>query len=262
MDRKIEMDVTAESNVVGFYDNLAPDYDAMTDFDGRFVRERPFFRLLIERHKIRTALDAGCGTGFHALLLARLGVQATAVDISPRMLEIVRRHSRELALEVHIVESRFEDLPGKVPASFDAVFSLGNSLTHLLSHGELLQSLHSFHDVLRPGGVLFTQMLNYDRILAGKERIQSVRETGGASFVRQYEYEGETIRFIVSKMFNNGNGSHTVVNVTRLRPVGKHEFVESLDLAGFRNIQTFGSISMNAFDPESSKDLVVLATKA
>lgn len=261
MARRIEIEETIEQSVAGFYDTLAPDYDAMTDFEGRFVRERPFFRLLVERHRIRTALDAGCATGFHALLLARLGVQATAVDISPKMLDIVRSHSAELALSVNVVESSFEDLPVKIPAMFDAVFCLGNSLAHLLTKEELLRAVKSFHALLRPGGVLFTQTLNYDRILAGKERIQAIRETDDATFVKHYEYDGETIRFGITKTPRNGNGSHSAANVVRLRPVLKNEFADMLDGAGFQGIQAFGSISMNGFDIASSKDLVVLATR-
>jgi ubiquinone/menaquinone biosynthesis C-methylase UbiE len=69
--------------VAKFYDALAPDYDTMTGFQKRFVHEKPFFRLLVEKYKIRTVLDAGCGTGFHSLLLAQLGVQVTAIDVSP-----------------------------------------------------------------------------------------------------------------------------------------------------------------------------------
>ncbi|MEK6756297.1 MAG: hypothetical protein AABZ02_09115, partial [Bacteroidota bacterium] len=54
-------------DVAEFYDALAPDYDTMTGFEKRFVQERPFFRVLIERFGIKSALDAGCGSGFHSM---------------------------------------------------------------------------------------------------------------------------------------------------------------------------------------------------
>ncbi len=67
--------------VASFYDWLAPDYDLMTGFEKRFAHEEPFFRILLGRQTITTAVDAGCGTGFHSLLLAQLGVSVTAVDV-------------------------------------------------------------------------------------------------------------------------------------------------------------------------------------
>jgi ubiquinone/menaquinone biosynthesis C-methylase UbiE len=50
-----------------FYDELAANYDEMTGFDQRFPHECPFFRILIERSHVTSALDAGCGTGFHSI---------------------------------------------------------------------------------------------------------------------------------------------------------------------------------------------------
>jgi len=65
------MSTSAEQSVTKFYDTLAPEYDQMTGFESRFAREGPFFKTLIEDHGIGTSLDAGCGTGFHSLLLSR-----------------------------------------------------------------------------------------------------------------------------------------------------------------------------------------------
>ena len=41
-----------------FYDNIAPQYDAMSGFERRFEKERPVFRALVERYRIKRALDA------------------------------------------------------------------------------------------------------------------------------------------------------------------------------------------------------------
>ena len=69
MEQVIEGPGPLLAGVTQFYDNLADDYDAMTGFEKRFVHERPFFNLLMQRYGITSALDAGAGTGFHSLLL-------------------------------------------------------------------------------------------------------------------------------------------------------------------------------------------------
>ena len=102
----------ASTDIPAFYDSLAPDYDDMTGFGKRFVHEKPFFRLLVENHRIGTALDAGCGTGFHSLLLAQLGVRVTAVDVSAEMLDRLERHGREMGLPVNRVRSDFQASQG------------------------------------------------------------------------------------------------------------------------------------------------------
>lgn len=152
MDPTIEHDRQVGQGVAEFYDWLAPEYDRMTGFEKRFIHEKPFFRLLVERHGIKTAVDAGSGTGFHSLLLAQLGVEVTAVDVSAEMLHTVETHARELNLHVTLLKSSFQGLPLALHSSFDAVFCLGNSLAHLLSKGDLRESLRSFAAVLRPRG--------------------------------------------------------------------------------------------------------------
>ena len=52
-----------ETAAESFYDRLAGMYDTMTDFDARTEKEEPAYRRIVDLHQIRTALDAGCGTG-------------------------------------------------------------------------------------------------------------------------------------------------------------------------------------------------------
>lgn len=256
-----EMHTPVDHSITEFYDKLAPDYDAMTGFEKRFVHERPFFRMLVEKYGMRTALDAGCGTGFHALLLARLGVEVTAVDVSPAMLAIAARHAQEMQLPLHLVESSFQSLPTLAPGPYDAVFSMGNSLAHLLTKEDLAGALAAFASVLVPRGVLFLQNLNYDRIMATKEKIQSIKEGGNATYIRSYEYGDEVIHFHILKLVRQGAGvMHDLITVD-LRPVLQGELVEMLGAAGFDDVRTYGGVSMEEFQIQTSRDLVVLARK-
>jgi SAM-dependent methyltransferase len=261
MNPIIDTDEAVEQNIAAFYDALAPDYDAMTGFQKRFVHERPFFRLLVDRYGINEAVDAGSGSGFHSLLLASLGVQVTAVDISPEMIRLLKRHAKEMGLVVRAVESSFLSLPSVVHDKIDALFCMGNSLAHVLSRGELSDTLGSFAQVLKPGGVLFMQNLNYDRILARHESIQSVKESNGVTYVRYYEYKADTIQFHILRLKKENADIRHELNTVELRPILENELVELLTGAGFGDVKRFGGIAMEEFRPQTSKDLVVLATR-
>ena len=251
------------TDIAAFYNRLAPDYDAMTGFEKRFVQERPFFRLLVERNGIRSALDAGSGTGFHALLLAQLGVDVTAVDVSREMMDRLSAHAHAMDLRVRPVIATFQDLREHVRGPFDAVFCLGNSLPHLLTEGDLRRSLKNFHAVLRPGGMLLLQLLNYDRIMSSRTRVQNVRETDGATYVRMYDYEqsGDLIQFNLLRLEKQGSDAgqtHLAVPLRALRSAG---LAETLRHSGFTGIRLFGGISMDAYDASTSRDLVVMSTR-
>lgn len=262
MDPTINAGPDPERNIAGFYDWLAPDYDQMTGFEKRFAHEKPFFRLLVENNGIRSAVDAGCGTGFHSFLLAQLGVDVTAVDVSPIMIEGLRKHSSALGYPIKAVVAGFSDLPGLLKLPADAVFCMGNTLAHMLSREQLCESLGAFHTLLKPGGILFAQTLNYDRILATREKIQSVKEIGGTTFIRYYEYHAENILFTILKLTRDAAGVHHAVQSVELRPVLTKEIVPMLEDAGLVDVRLFGGITMEQFDPSESKDLVLIARKA
>ena len=253
----------AEPNSVsGFYDLLSSDYDVMTGFEKRFVKERPFFRVLVERYKIGTALDAGCGSGFHAVLLSELGVRVTAVDVSEKMTLLTREHAKERGVKIKTLVGTFEELNRLMTKRFDAVFVMGNSLPHLATNENLGLSLRNFAGLLEPGGIFFSQMLNYDRILSNHDPVINVKEAGVKTFVRSYDYDNEGILFNILTRTNDGETAVEKLQTVRLRPILRSDFVTLLEDCGFSEIKAFGGISMEDFSPADSKDLVILARKA
>lgn len=244
--------------VTGFYDRLSPDYDAMTGFAQRFERERPFFKELVDRHRIRSAIDAGTGTGFHALLLAQLGVDVTAVDLSPNMISSLAGHARDMGMTIRTLVAGFSDLPRLIETPVDAVVTLGNTLAHILTQEEVQKTMVSFAAVLKPEGILFAQLLNYRRILASHETLVNVKEVNGKRYSRSYEYPAGRVRFTITREDLTGQ-SATVSESVDLNPILDDELVTALHAAGFGHVSLFGGVNMEPYVPESSRDLVALA---
>jgi SAM-dependent methyltransferase len=261
MDQTIDVEQGIPLTVAEFYDALAPDYDSMTGFSKRLVHEKPFFKLLIERYTIHSALDAGCGTGFHSFLLAQLGVRVTALDVSPAMIREVERHAKELNLTVITIQAGFTSLRTMNLPQFDALFSMGNSVAHLLTDAELQTTFENFAAVLKSQGTLFIQNLNYDRILAQKDRVQSIKETGDKTFVRFYDYRENLLSFNILTIDRARGDPHQSMRTVQLRPWLAEELVHKLHRSGFAEIKLFGGIAMDEFQPGASKDLVILARK-
>ncbi len=253
MDQKTEtLDVT------GFYDRLSDDYDVMTGFDQRFVRERPFIKLLVDRYRIGRAVDAGTGTGFHALLLARLGVHVTAIDLAPAMIAALTRHAAQEELEIAAVVGAFDQLPDLVSERQDAVLSMGNTLAHMPTSEHLQEALGSFRRILRPGGILLIQMLNYRRILTLRESVLADKVVHGVRFLRWYAYEGDRIRFNITREVVDGSMPGETRSI-ELSPFLDSDLRQAIRSAGFETPQLYGSIALEAYDEERSKDLVILA---
>ena len=251
----------SQKSVAEFYDKLSVDYDAMTGSAKRLAREEGMFRGLVHRYGISSAVDAGCGTGVHACLLARLGVEVTGLDVSHEMLTSAAARAGRMGLKVTWVESTFGDMRTKIRGHVGAVFCLGNSLAHLLSGKEVLKALRSFRAVLETKGVLFLQILNYDAIMSRGLRVQSVKEEGDRLFIRFYDFERRRIRFNILKLRRRPDGFAHELDSVYVRPLGSTELRDSLATAGFHKITMFGNARLEKFHPVTSVDVFVVARK-
>lgn len=126
------------------YDKWSAVYDR--DRNPLSALEEPLIHDLIAARKGRAILDLGCGTGRHALRLARAGAEVTACDFSPGMLSRARAKSRAEAIRFLEV-----DLERPLPfreAEFDVVVS-GLVLEHIADLDALFGEIFR---ILRPEG--------------------------------------------------------------------------------------------------------------
>ncbi len=90
------------------------------------------------------ALDLACGAGRHALLLARLGYEVEAVDISSRALELGRGEAARRGLEIRWREADLDALA--LPAAAWQLVVVSQFLDRRL--------MPELVECLRPGGLL------------------------------------------------------------------------------------------------------------
>ena len=271
---------------VPLYDALSDDYDRFVNWENRLAYEMPFIERTLRESKFvvadaRRVIDIACGTGMHAIELARRGYKVVGADPSAPMIERARENAATAGVEARFVVAGFGDLAEKLALSpsislrtskvegvsgqFDAVLCLGNSLPHVLSAGDLGDALADFAAVLRPGGLLLVQNRNFDAVLAHRERFMGP-ETHRESdrewlFVRFYDFNpAGTITFNMVVLRRDAEGKWSQqVEATVLRPLIYSELIASLTAAGFTDIVCYGDMQGAPFDPDYSPNLVVTA---
>jgi 2-polyprenyl-3-methyl-5-hydroxy-6-metoxy-1,4-benzoquinol methylase len=248
-----------EAEIRKFYNELSGSYDSMTNFDERLRRELPFFQSLIHQYKIHTALDAGCGSGGHSILLSKAGADVVAVDLSPKMIEQAKKNAQQAGCSIEFRQADFSSLPklGLVP--FDAVFCMGNTLPHCGTYENLVAELQSFRTLIKEGGTLICHILNYDKILKDKSQIQHVRVVGSVSYTRWYVYTGENITFNITIEEKKDKSSEPRTISVRLLAITSEMMRKALTATGFSQYQYYGSIEFEPFAHKTSRDLIVVA---
>ncbi len=250
---------------VPLYDAFSETYDVMVSWEERLEREQPFFRDLFRRVIARRVLDVGCATGGHVMYFAQLGLEAVGADLSAEMIQHAEARAAG-APGVRFVQAGFGELFERVGGGFDVATCLGNTLPHAMTRQELDRALADMAMALRPGGLLAIQQLNYDRILAERRRFLGVssgtREGTEYLFFRFYDFTGQQLTFNVVTFKKESGQWEFRVDSTHLRAIRQAELGEALSNAGFDQIEWYGGLSGEAFDPASSIDLVAVASRA
>jgi len=132
----------------------ASAYDALyaeKDYDAECDMIEAAFR----RHAgspVRSVIDLGCGTGNHALRLARRGYNVTGLDISAEMLRkaYAKLNDATLAVDFRQGDVRYFD----ADATFDAALLMFAVLGYQHDDDDVLETFRNIRRHLRPGGLL------------------------------------------------------------------------------------------------------------
>lgn len=124
---------------------LAPLYDA---FDGP-RDDLPSYVRIADKLGARSVLDAGCGTGSLAILLAGTGRAVIGADPAAASLAVAR--SKDACNAVTWVNAGAAGIP---PADADLALMTGNVAQVFLSGEDWARALQSIGAALRPGGHL------------------------------------------------------------------------------------------------------------
>jgi SAM-dependent methyltransferase len=253
------------------YDSLSADYDYFVNWAGRLPLEMPFIeaqlRSVADDSRPLRVLDAACGTGMHAIELARRGYAAAGADLSAGMIERAAANAAAAGVQVRFEQAGFGDLAGKF-SGFDALLCLGNSLPHLLTSQAMALALSDFAACLRPGGLLLVQNRNFDAVLAHQERWMAPEYHHAGErewlFLRFYDFDPDgLLTFHIITLSRLGqSGWQQKVDSTWLYPQRQAELAIALGEAGFERITSYGNMTGALYDPMESSNLVLTARLA
>lgn len=252
--------------MASLYDR-ADIYDLLETEQRYQITKRHWERILSGK-EIRTLLDVSIGSGNLTLPLAELGVELYGSDLSEAMLERCREKAGKRGFPIDLRVSDFRRLDERFDTAFDCVASTGNSLPYV-TNAELLDVLAQMDRLVRPGGYLYVDIRNWDRILETKQRfylynptfldggvrmnlvqVWDHHEDGSMTFNLLYTFEREN-RIVQKEAFEE-----------HYYPIKRRLLLEKLEQLGYREIELLCHPAfVETVKPEDADWYCVLARK-
>lgn len=132
------------------FENYAKRYDKESFTQGT-IGEVDFIEQEINFDKSKTILDIGCGTGRHAIELAKRGYSVTGVDLSDAQLNRAKQKASEAGVKVNFLKKDARNLDYE--NSFDVVIMICEGAFSLMETDEMnFQILENAKNALKENG--------------------------------------------------------------------------------------------------------------
>jgi len=219
-----------------FFANYAETYDKEPFTQGT-VGEVDFVERELGFERTRRILDIGCGTGRHAIELARRGYRVTGIDLSEA--QLTRAREKAAAAGVAVDFQRRNATQPHFQQEFDAAIMICEGAFSLMETDELNYAvLVHAAAALRPGAKLLFTTLN--ALYPLYHSVQELLNANGAGeVIDKLTFDLLTFREQAELTFTDDAGqSHTVQTNERYYTPAELRWL--LKTAGFAKVDIFG----------------------
>jgi 2-polyprenyl-3-methyl-5-hydroxy-6-metoxy-1,4-benzoquinol methylase len=140
------------------FENYAEGYDREAFTQGT-LGEVDFIEAEAGGDRRKKILDVGCGTGRHAVELAKRGYEVTGLDLSETQLRKARAKAAEAGVKVKFIRADARDF--RIDTLFDLAIMICEGAFPLMETDEMnFRILKNITHALKPGGKLIFTTLN------------------------------------------------------------------------------------------------------
>ena len=231
---------------MGAYENLAASYDRLTN-DVDYEATGAFYNEILNREGLRprTAVDLACGTGSVTKILARQGLQVTAVDMSEEMLTVAMDKCADLPNLPRFVCQRLEQL--WLPRGVDLAVCALDSLDYVTDPKDCAEAIRRAYKALNPGGIFIFDVNTPEKLRAMDGQV-FLDEDDDVYCVWRGEFDEQTniCSYGMDLFQRRGNLWERSFEEHREYAYSQAQLTEYLKAAGFTHIEVYADRKFTA----------------
>lgn len=247
------------------------EYSEVYDYlykEKNYEKECDFVEAIFSKFsvKVKKILDLGCGTGGHALILAKRGYEIVGVDRSKKMLEIAQNKAKSAKLTIEFVEGDITNIDLK--RKFDAIISMFAVMSYQITNSTIAKTCVTAKKHLQPNEIFLFDCWYGPAVLVEKPgvRVKEINLNKDEKIIRFTEpilnildHTVET-RFKVLKIKNG-----CLINETKeshlMRFLFPQEIKYFLEVAGFKKIEFCPFLELEKPLTEHDWNMTVIARR-
>ncbi len=241
------------------YHALAASYDRLTnDVDYKATVEFYMQILKAEGLHPRTAVDLACGTGSVALLLADMGMQVTAVDMSEEMLCVASQKAQGMVNPPVFICQKLQQL--RLPRAVDLAVCALDSMDYITDPEDCQMAIRRIYRALNPGGCFIFDVNTPEKLRAMDEQV-FLDEDEDVYCVWRGEFDEVTsiCTYAMDLFQRQGALWHRSYEEHREYAYSARQLTDYLRQAGFTNIAVFADRKMTP--PEAGEQRIYLKAR-
>ena len=240
------------------YTSCAKYYDLLPSKKD-IKKEVKFISKILNKHKVNSLLDVGCGTGLHLIPLKRAGFDAEGLDLSANMLKEARKKEKNLRLY------RKNMTNFKLNKKYGAIICLSSTLISVPTFETIKKTLRAIHSHLDSNGVALLDLPNHEKEIKEQNKVRETvrhktKKSSVDSVFYSYKKDGKWIEEWYGEVMEGDK-------ISKFKCVW-NEFIYSqkklesyLKKLGFRVIKIYGTMTGSKFNKNKSYRRVYLCQK-
>ena len=221
------------------FENYAHKYDNECFVQGT-VGECDFIEQEIGRDKSLRIIDIGCGTGRHAIELAKRGYNVTGVDLSENQINRAKEKAQEAGVEINFQTQDARNLP--FDGQFDLAIMLCEGGFSLMETDEMnFEILKNATKALKgKGKLIFTALNGLFPLFHSVKEFYETAQKEGQSQCKDCSFDLMTFRDHNTVVFEDDSGNKRELKCNE-RYYVPSEITWLLKSLGFKKIDIFGA---------------------
>jgi len=251
------------------YQKYASYYDTLYQYKN-YPKECVFLEKVLKRYikkKNVSILDLGCGTGSHALILAKQGNKVTGVDLSDSMIKLAKEKARRTGIEVDFRQGDVRNIG--LNKKFDIVLLMFNVIGYQITNQDLVSTLKTASRHLKKGGILIfdcwfgpavlKQMPgSRKKIIKKSNREKLIKSSTSVLDIlnQTVDIKYQVLRVLKGKVFDKVNETH------KIRFLFPQEIRYYLEEAGLQGLEICPFLQLNKKPSFGDWNITVIARKS